>query len=205
MKKVVNILILSILGGMSIGLGGTIFLSLDDKVIGSALFSVGLFVILTFNFNLYTGKICFITKDTISNIPIIWIGNYIGTLILSTVIYFTRIYSNINTKAISLWEVKQNDSMISLFLLGLLCNIFIYISVYGYKNNPHEIGKYISILLGVMGFILCGTEHCVADMFYMNISGLITIDSIIRLIVITLGNTVGGILISKAHCYTNKK
>lgn len=68
--------------------------------------------------------------------------------------------------AAALCEVKLGDGLVSLFFLGVLCNIFIYIAVEGYKSCPHELGKYLVLFFGVMGFILAGTEHCVADMFY---------------------------------------
>ena len=97
-------------------------------------------------------------------------------------------------KAASICEVKANDSLLSLFLLGILCNIFIFIAVDGFKNDQHEIAKYAAIFLGVVGFILCGAEHCVADMFYYHVAGVWSVDMLIRLLVITAGNVVGGIV-----------
>ena len=52
---------------------------------------------------------------------------------------------------------------LGLFVLGILCNICIFIAVNGYANNPHQVGKYLALFLGVSVFILCGTEHSVAD------------------------------------------
>ena len=91
-------------------------------------------------------------------------------------------------------ETKLGDSLISLFLLGVLCNVFIYIAVEGFRNNPHEIGKYLSLVFGVMVFILCGTEHCVADMFYLWIAGAWSGRAILCILVITLGNCAGGVI-----------
>ena len=71
----------AVLAGFSIGLGGMIYLSVDNKVIGSALFSIGLFVVLTMNFSLFTGKVCYILEGdrikNLINIIIIWLGNFI--------------------------------------------------------------------------------------------------------------------------------
>lgn len=83
---------------------------------------------------------------------------------------------------------------LSLFLLGVLCNIFIYIAVEGFNQNPHQLGKYLSLFFGVMVFILCGYEHCVADMFYFTVAGVWSVDTFLRLLVITLGNAVGGVI-----------
>ena len=43
MKYNIEILIKSILAGIMIGIGGTIYLSLDNKIVGSILFAIGLF------------------------------------------------------------------------------------------------------------------------------------------------------------------
>ena len=56
MKYNIEILIKSILAGIMIGIGGTIYLSLDNKIVGSILFAIGLFIIVVYSFNLYTGK-----------------------------------------------------------------------------------------------------------------------------------------------------
>ena len=107
-------------------------------------------------------------------------------------------------QATELTAVKLDDSILSLFLLGVLCNIFIYIAVEGYKNNPHELGKYLSLFFGVMVFILAGTEHCVADMFYFWLSGW-SVDAAVRVLVITLGNAAGGILFRALHRFVSAK
>ena len=72
----------SILAGFSIGLGGMIFLSVDNKIVGSALFSIGLFLVLTMRFSLFTGKVCYLLEGNFErnliNIVLIWCGNFIG-------------------------------------------------------------------------------------------------------------------------------
>ena len=52
----------------------------------------------------------------------------------------------------------MNDDLLSIFILSIFCNILMFIAVDGFKNNPHEIGKYVGIFLGVTVFILCGFE-----------------------------------------------
>ena len=43
----------SILAGLFIGIGGIAYLSVENKVVGAALFAVGLFTICTLGYNLY--------------------------------------------------------------------------------------------------------------------------------------------------------
>ena len=203
--KLVKVFLSGILAGLSIGLGGVAFLSLDNKVVGAAVFTVGLFTVCTMGFNLYTGKVCYAFDNDAAyakNLPVIWLGNLCGAGLTAFFVSMTR-NAGIAEKAMALCTTKLDDSLVSLFFLGLLCNIFIYIAVEGYKNNPHEVGKYLSLFFGVMGFILCGTEHCVADMFYFWMAGAWSGQAILRILVITLGNSVGGVLLPLARKYIN--
>lgn len=70
----------SIYAGIMIGIGGIVYLSAENRVIGSLLFSFGLLTIVTQGFCLYTGKIGFV-KDLkeLLHMPVIIIGNFIGT------------------------------------------------------------------------------------------------------------------------------
>lgn len=197
----------AILGGACIGFGGTAFLSLDSKVLGALFFTVGLFIICTFGLNLYTGKVCYVfqrDKTYAIHVPIIWLGNVVGTGLVALLVHLTRI-APIAEKAQAMCQVKMDDSLLSLFVLGILCNIFIYIGVEGYNTNPHEVGKYVALFFGVMVFILCGFEHCVADMFYFSVARMWSGDAILRLIVITLGNAVGGVIFPLVRGWLKEK
>lgn len=192
-----KIFVSAILAGMSIGFGGAAFLSVENRVIGAALFTIGLFCVCTFGFHLFTGKVCYVFRNGRSfalDLPIIWLGNVAGTGVTALLYSLTR-NASISEKAMALCQVKLDDSLLSLFVLGILCNIFIYIAVEGYQKNPHELGKYLSLFFGVMVFILTGTEHCVADMFYFWMAGAWSGRAILCVIVISLGNAVGGVLI----------
>ncbi|MBR3165789.1 MAG: formate/nitrite transporter family protein [Lachnospiraceae bacterium] len=190
------------LAGLCVGYGGIVFLSLENKVIGAAAFTIGLFVICTFGFHLFTGKVCYVFQNNRNyaiDLPVIWLGNLAGTGLSAGCANLTRLAPALREKAASLCQIKLDDSLFSLFLLGILCNILIYIAVEGYKSNPHELGKYLSLFFGVMIFILCGTEHCVADMFYFWMAGLWSGRAILSVLIITLGNAVGGVLFATLH------
>ena len=204
--KALKTFVSAVLAGMCVGFGGVVFLSLDNRIIGSVMFTVGLFTICTFGLHLFTGKVCYALENGKSYnlaLPVIWLGNLAGTGVTALIVKLSRI-DGISAKAEELCTTKLDDSILSLFLLGVLCNIFIYIAVEGYKNNPHELGKYLSLFFGVMVFILAGTEHCVADMFYFWLSGW-SVDAAVRVLVITLGNAAGGILFRALHRFVSGK
>ncbi len=190
-----QVFISAVLAGMCIGFGGVAFLSLENKVLGALFFTVGLFTICSFGFHLFTGKVCYAfekDKAYALDLPVIWLGNLLGTGITAGLALLTRIGPVLSEKASALCRVKSGDSLLSLFVLGVLCNIFIYIAVEGFGKSPHELGKYLSLFFGVMVFILCGFEHCVADMFYFWMAGW-SGRAAVSILVITLGNALGGL------------
>ena len=206
MKRYVQLLLQAILAGFCIGMGGTIYLRVKDAfaggtVVGALLFTIGLFIICTRGYALFTGRACALFEHKPSyviDLLIIWVGNFLGNLLIAGLESLTAVCgeSGINTAAETLVAGKMNASFLSLFVLGILCNIFIYVAVNGYANNPHELGKYLILFLGVAGFILAGTEHCIADQYYWSISGILFRQpgqSLLRLLVISLGNVCGGV------------
>lgn len=196
-KKALYSFIASIMGGVVIGIGGTVFLSIENTVLGALFFSVGLFTICTFGLNLFTGKVCYIFDNKPSYAAFclsVWLGNLAGTLIAGSAVRLTRIAS-ISARAASISEVKLNDTLLSVFVLAIFCNILIYIAVAGFRNNPHPVGKYLGIIFGVMVFILCGFEHSIADMYYFTVAGAWSGKAVLYIAVISLGNTVGGVIL----------
>ena len=184
------------LAGVCIAIGGTVYLSLDNKVLGSMLFTIGLFVICTSGLHLYTGKVCFIFQNDLkylAQIPVIWLGNLFGTGLVALIETQTRIGPALAEKAMQICSVKLDDTVLSIFFLAIFCNMLIFVGVDGFKEIPHEVGKYLALFFGVMVFILCGFEHCIANMYYFTIAGAWSAKAFGYLMIMTLGNLVGGV------------
>ena len=187
----------AVLAGICIGIGGCAFLSLESKLIGALFFTVGLFTICTFRLDLFTGKVCYALsggKAYAAYLPVIWLGNLAGTWLCAQMIKMTRI-APIAERAADMCQVKLNDRLVSIFILSVFCNILIYIAVEGFKTNSHETGKYLALFFGVAVFILCGFEHCVANMFYFSAANVWGGRALLYMLVMTLGNACGGVII----------
>ena len=52
-----RVLALAVLAGMAIGIGGVLYLTLENKVVGALMFTVGLYAICAHGLNLFTGKV----------------------------------------------------------------------------------------------------------------------------------------------------
>ena len=188
----------AVTAGMSVGLGGLVFLSVENRALGAFLFTIGLFTICTMRLNLFTGKVCYsLERDGAFRMQLLWIwlGNLLGTVLIALLAQTTRLAPQLCERASSLCSIKQGDSFVSLFVLGFLCNICIYIGVEGFRSIQDGFGKHLALVFGVMVFILCGTEHCVADMFYFTMARVWSADTALRLLVITAGNAAGGLLL----------
>lgn len=137
LTKHLNTFLYALLAGIMIGIGGVIYLSCDNKYIGAFLFGLGLFTILTFGFNLYTGKIGYAVGNKPSytiDLILIWLGNLVGTVIVGISVQLTRIGESLTEKAQILCETKLNDNLISIFVLSVFCGLLMFIAADGYRT-----------------------------------------------------------------------
>ncbi len=188
---------LAVLAGICIGLGGTVFLSVDNKVVGAALFSLGLLTILGFGFNLFTGKVgyAFGNKPSyIFTLVMIWLGNFIGTALVAFMMRYTRMFGALYAKVAPIVETKLNDNLLSILLLAIGCGMCMFIAVDQYKKRSSTV-RALFVIFPVMVFILCSFEHCVANMFYFVLAGSFTFKTLTYLFIMTVGNSIGGLLI----------
>lgn len=202
MKKHFQNFLLSIMAGLSIALGCLVNLLSGNAIIGALFFSAGLFLVLTRKYNLFTGKIGYLfdnKKEYAIDIVFMWLGNLVGTQILSTFVRFTHLYDKIKPSIETIIMSKTGQGYLSAFLLAILCGVIIYLSVENYKQNQHELGKYLGILLLIPLFIICGFEHCVADMFYFFLIPDNILTKLLYLIVITMGNAIGSIVLNEGR------
>ena len=195
MKRIHKTLISSIIAGICISIGGTCFLSVDNRVIGSFLFSLGLLTICSCGFHLFTGKVCFAKNvSDITDLIIIYIGNLCGCLLTGLAVRIVK--PQIIQTAVKICNTKMDESWYAVIILGVLCNILIFFAVKCFRSNVSGSG-YIILIVCIMSFILCGFEHCVANMFYFIVSGN---NGAIRYIALnTFGNAIGGLAIGRLY------
>lgn len=192
-----HLFMLAMAAGICIAIGGAIFLASADKTAGAIFFTVGLFTIVNHGFYLFTGKASYLLENDAqyaARLPMVWLGNLCGAILVALALQASRSGAALAEKAQSLCQAKVDDSLISLFFLGIFCNMLIFVAVDGYAKIEHGAGKILALIFGVAGFILGGFEHCVADMFYFAMASMFTGKALLALLAITLGNVAGGIL-----------
>ena len=203
MKKELLIdLVKGIFAGTMIGIGGTVYLNSANSFIGACLFSVGLLTICIYKMNLFTGMVGYILinkKSYILKLISTIIGNFIGTFICALGITFTRI-STISSKARNLVDIKINDNYLSVFILAIFCGILMYFAVNGYKKL-NDFSRFIIVYLGVVVFILCGFEHCIANMYYFSVADVWSLNTLGYVGIMILGNSLGAFILPLFNLY----
>ena len=74
--------------------------------------------------------------------------------------------------------------------MSIGCGILIYYAVDIFKKHNSVIG----ILLCVPTFIICGFNHCIANIYYIIASREFTIDALIFIIICIIGNSIGSLI-----------
>ncbi len=183
----------SILAGLMIGVGATVYLACDSRVAGALLFSTGLITICNQGYMLITGKVCYALESGLENIVtllVITLGNLAACLLYGAATQ--RYMPAIAEKAADVAANKLLQSADQTFVLGILCGILMYIAVVTFRRQQ-GMSRYVGIVTCVPAFILCGFEHSVADAVYLSMAGLP--DGSIRfLFIVLMGNAIGGLL-----------
>lgn len=219
MNRYINTLIRGILAGIAISFGGYLCLRTNavanNTFLGSFLFSFGLILICNFNFNLYTGKICYLFDDInyyssskivmkkilgkIITLSLIILGNLIGTLIFANLLKLVMVDNSINNTLMETLknsvETKINYQWFEMIGLSFFCGMLVYIAVEGFKKIDNQFGKYVVLILAIGGFIVMGFEHSIANMFYYFLSGNYSLMALLSLLLCVIGNSLGGLFI----------
>lgn len=179
-----NVFMKSVYAGFMIGAGGIVYLSLENKVIGSLLFSFGLLTIVNQGFFLYTGKIGFAkTKEDFKNIPVIIAGNLVGTALEAVLVRM----AHMKISADAVCAAKLANDPLSILILSMFCGVMMFLAI----DNFNKCKNHLFIIAPVMIFILSGFEHSVANMFYFTLAGAWNVKAVLYMAVMILGNGIG--------------
>lgn len=167
----------AVASGLLVGLGVVANTVIDNRYVGSALFSVALLAILSCGLPLYTGRIGFLWETPKRALALMFFGNLAGVII--PLLLYPQIWEMIPVLA----EQKFAKSFYELFVQGLFCGVLMFVAV--------ECNQMILTIICIMTFILSGYEHCIAAFPFLltNLSFL----NILKFAAIFLGNSIGAI------------
>ena len=174
----------AIYAGFMIGIGGIIYLSVDNRIVASMLFSFGLSTIVVQGFNLYTGKIGFVKAwKELPDMLLIMAGNYAGTFVAAMLAKA----AHINVSSVEMVHNKMDNTLLNVLFLSVFCGVMMYLAIDNYGRTKNI----IFVIAPVMIFILSGFEHSVANMFYFNLAEAFSLQALLYILVMVAGNGVG--------------
>lgn len=185
--KLLRTCIDSIFAGTMIAIGAIVYLNCPNRIVGAFLFSIGLIVIMEFEFNLYTGKAGYVrTIKDLLRLVLIFIMNAVGC---------SLIFSLPTNGAINIWDGRLDYPLYVVFARAVVCGMLIYVCVHQHKTNSREIGI-MTTLVAIPAFILSGAEHSIADICFMFAARQITLEGITFILIVAIGNAVGSLAFS---------
>mgnify|MGYP001149452992 CR=1 FL=1 len=170
-------------------------------------------------------------RDFIKNLMIVLIGNSIGAIALGWMQVYGGMLNMSNggfgayiiTTAVS----KVNINFSQALVLAVMCNIFVCAGVWMVYASTDVSGKILASFFSIVAFVISGSEHIVANMYYIpaamfaksnaafiELAG-VTPDQLSNLtwkgfflnniIPVTIGNIIGGMIISAFYYIIYKK
>ncbi|MBR1386546.1 MAG: formate/nitrite transporter family protein [Bacilli bacterium] len=182
MKNITMLINKSIGASLLIGLGDYALLKLGNPI-GPFIFAFGLLGVCYMKQNLFTGKCGFLIEDKINVFELltILIFNLLAGYLFG--VLFSTTDAEIVENAIL--KVASWDLSVAFFVKSILCGVIMYIAVYMYRKNTP-----LGIIFGIPLFILCGFQHCIANIITMGVARCFDISILICI----LGNFIGSIM-----------
>ena len=194
-KSAGTLLALSVLAGALIALGcaatNTAVHGMDNaglaRTVSGLLFPFGLCMVIVTGAELFTGNSLLVLSllekkctlpGLLRNWCLVYLGNFLGALLTAAgCVWFGQLnYSagGLAVYTIRLAAGKCGISFLSGFGLGIFCNTLVCLGVLLALSAQDAAGRLMGAFLPVCYFVLCGFEHCVANMYYIS-AGLLAV------------------------------
>ena len=216
MKHQLLVFLKGILAGLAIGVGGFLYILMIHyvpgelgNVLGSVLFSVGLFTVCTFYLTLYTGRIGLVFEGhqdvkTYVALPVMLIANAIGAISLGYICWAifrnTEIMNTVANVCAKRVPLTDFNSYLSLMVRSFLCGLCVYLAVKCFSLNRLRPMGIILLVTFVFVFVYSGFQHCIANMYYFgfgNEFGKYTFINLALCITFNSLGTIPGVLLFK--------
>lgn len=215
---------LGIIAGVFISFGAflfTLITTLDSqsasyKLLGSMVFTTGLILVVLRKAQLFTGNHLMFSnffingqkiKSLLRNWTIVYFGNFFGAIIcVACISIVAENFPDFSSRLSAIAVTKTSYPVSELLIRGILCNILVCLGIFLAIVSEKILFKLFGLLLPITTFVYFGFEHSIANMFFIPAGLYLTPTPIgntyelflYNLIPVTLGNILGGLIISVA-------
>lgn len=218
MKRRIKTLIKGIMGGVCNSIGGWLYLRArvdsGSIITASFLFTTGSIFISHWFFYLFTGKIGFLLEkdDDVRtskaiDLGIGLLGNILGCMMMGFLIRLAAYDTNelLFVELQKIVNLKMGHDWYEALILSFFCGLLIHIGVDGFRRIDNSFGKYLVLFLCIGGFTLAGFEHSVANMFFYFLNNSYTWNAVLSLLILIVGNALGGLTVSGVRLLVSKE
>lgn len=214
-KSNLTLILQGILAGMYIAIGAVGSLKVSASFaapglgdfLGAVVFPVGIIAIIAMQAELYTSNCMIMTsvyagkskiKQIIKILSLVVFANLLGAIVASALTVTSGLFSETAVNLLIDKAIyKVNLPVGQLFASAVFCNIIVCTGVCLAYGSKDEIVKIITLWLAITVFVLSGTEHVVANMYYLFAAkfygGALSAKGIIyNLFISGVGNFIGG-------------
>jgi len=216
--------LLAVLAGMFIafaGVGSTIGSAAVNRLAGACVFPAGLAMVVVAGSELFTGDNLMIISllerritagKMFLTLLVVYLGNLLGAILVAALAVGGGTLGAFAENMVSAAVTKASLPFGEALVRGVACNILVCIAVWMAAAAGTPGGKIAALYGPIMVFVLCGFEHCVANMYYLPAGllaaarygipaeGLSWGTALVRnLLPVTLGNMLGGFAVGAAY------
>lgn len=182
-----------ICAGILILIGCCVYLACENVYAGAILFSVALLCICCKGYALFTGRVGYLPekhdRSAVQALLLALLGNAIATCLIGFAVAYA--IPSITARALTICTAKLEQTALQAFVRAVLCGVLMYLAVSIYRDQK----SIAAIFFCVPTFILSGFEHSIADMGYFAISGIVSSEAFLFIVIVILGNAIGGMLL----------
>ena len=184
------------------------------RLAGGVTFSLGLILVVVGGAELFTGNNLIAmawasgrvtTQQIMRNWGWVYLGNLVGAVGTAALVWLAGIQSMgdgaVGETMIQIARSKISLDPVSAVARGILCNVLVCLAVWLCMGARSVTDKILAIVFPITGFVACGFEHSVANMYFLPIgvalaagtsAPLSAVDAISNLALVTVGNIFGG-------------
>ncbi|MEZ4593894.1 MAG: formate transporter FocA [Chloroflexota bacterium] len=190
-----RMLALAVLAGAFIALGAIFATTVTTgstlsfgltKLLSGLVFCLGLILVVGAGAELFTGNNLIVmawaaghvtTRQVLRNWVIVYIGNFIGSVLTAVMMFFSQQYTFANgavgQNALNIANGKVNLEFGQAIVLGIMCNALVCLAVWLCLGGRSATDKVLAIIFPITAFVAAGFEHSVANMYFVPMGLLI--------------------------------
>lgn len=189
---------LSVLAGAFIGLGAIFATTVStgggalpygvNRLLTGLSFCLGLILVIVGGAELFTGNTLIIMGFMSGKVPIfkllrnwgiVYLGNLVGSVLTALTMFLTKQYTfasgAIGLNVLNIAESKCKLDFVQAIMLGLICNALVCLAVWLTFSAGTTTDKILAIVFPITAFVAAGTEHSVANMYFIPIGLMVKI------------------------------